>query len=241
MANCGICSTELKNGVFNKNKPSFNMGVLNDGNELCSKCFSLIDPKMSLKLKNYSLTDIKNYLAKKEIDKNERDSKFEIIVNDIKKLNSKVDILSKGKKEINELPEILTSDEKIDNILWGINLKKGPGILVSTNYRLIFISAGSIVNIEDYPLDKISSIECSTLILFGEIKIHTNSNVSKIENIEKESAKEFTQFVRDKIFKSTSNTESNIIDQLEKLAKLKENGILTEEEFNEQKKKLLNN
>jgi hypothetical protein len=39
--------------------------------------------------------------------------------------------------------------------------------------------------------------------------------------------------------KTTIVSEPNVLDQVEKLAKLKENGILSDEEFNEQKKKLL--
>ena len=78
----------------------------------------------------------------------------------------------------------------------------------------------------------------------GSIKIHTSGNLAKIENIEKASSRSFAEFVRDKLSqpKDTPTTvvsEPNVLDQLEKLAKLKENGILSEDEFAEQKKKLL--
>lgn len=52
--------------------------------------------------------------------------------------------------------------------------------------------------------------------------------------------------MRDKLWKlknqsvqTNTKTEPNILEQIEKLGKLKESGILSEEEFAEQKKKLL--
>jgi len=82
-------------------------------------------------------------------------------------------------------------------------------------------------------------------LILGDIKIHTTGNVAKIENVEKASARSFSEFVRNKLSQpkevvvQTIASEPNVLDQLEKLAKLKENGILSEEEFNDQKKKLL--
>ena len=101
------------------------------------------------------------------------------------------------------------------------------------------------LKVEDFPLDKITSIQYETGLLLGGIKIHTSGNIAKIENVEKASARSFAEFVRDKLSQPKENTtttiisEPNVLDQLEKLAKLKENGILSDEEFNEQKKKLL--
>ncbi|KIA97507.1 hypothetical protein OA88_21210 [Flavobacterium sp. JRM] len=147
-----------------------------------------------------------------------------------------------GRKEIGELPEILAQNEIIDNIAQG-TYNNGLGILVSTNRRLLFIDKGMLygLKVEDFALDKISSIQYETGLLLGAIKIHASGNIAKIENIEKSTARSFSEFVRDKISqpKETTTSEPNILDQLEKLAKLKENGILSEEEFNDQKKKFL--
>lgn len=93
-------------------------------------------------------------------------------------------------------------------------------------------------------MDKITSIQYETGLLLGEIKIHTSGNIAKIDNVEKANARAFAEFVRNKLSqpKETTtviNNQPNVLDQLEKLAKLKEKGILTQEEFEIQKKKLL--
>lgn len=101
------------------------------------------------------------------------------------------------------------------------------------------------LKVEDFPLDKITSIQYETGLLMGKVKIHTSSNVADIENVEKNSARKFAEFVRVKLSEPKTNVstsqvnEPNVLDQIEKLAKLKETGILSEEEFSEQKKKLL--
>ncbi|MNJ84805.1 hypothetical protein D3C87_22650 [compost metagenome] len=244
MANCTLCSTELK---F-MNTPTFGSGKLNDGGILCSSCFrkiNNINPKIASKLKNHSLGDIQNLLQDKVNSESQNNFRLDEIKKQIQelKLSSVSNFL--GRREINELPSILAPTEIIDNIVQG-TYNNGEGILVSTNRRLLFVDKGMLfgLKVEDFPLDKISSIQYETGLLLGSIKIHTSGNLAKIENIEKASSRSFAEFVRDKLSqpKDTPTTvvsEPNVLDQLEKLAKLKENGILSEDEFAEQKKKLL--
>ncbi|UTN06291.1 PH domain-containing protein [Flavobacterium bizetiae] len=242
MANCILCSTELK---F-MNTPTFGSGKLNDSSIVCTSCFKKINnvnPKVAFKLKNYSLNDIQNLLNEK-ISKNEYgNSRLDEIKEQILKLTNGSIYL--GKREINELPEILARTEVIDNIAQG-TYNNGQGILISTNRRLIFIDKGILygLKVEDFPLDKITSIQYETGLLLGGIKIYTSGNIAKIENVEKSIARSFAEFVRDKLSQDKEVgkniiSEPNILDQLEKLAKLRENAILSEDEFNEQKKKLL--
>ena len=118
--------------------------------------------------------------------------------------------------------------------------------MASTNRRLIFIDKGLLygLKVEDFPLDKITSIQYETGLIFGEVKIHTSANIAKIEQVDKNTARKFAEFVREKLSQPKNNATTNssqpdIIEQIERLAKLKESGILSEEEFIEQKKKLL--
>ncbi|WP_191906956.1 PH domain-containing protein [Adhaeribacter soli] len=196
-------------------------------------------------MKKHSLVDIQNLLQEKVVEDRSKNSRLEEIKAEIKSLN--LDNISTffGRKEINELPNILAHNEKIDNIIQG-TYNKGQGILVSTNRRLIFIDKGLLygLKVEDFPLDKISSILYETGLIFGTVKIHTTGNIATIENVEKSSARKFAEFVRDKSSRPKDpatqiKPEPSILDQLEKLGKLKENGILTDLEFSEQKKKLL--
>jgi hypothetical protein len=244
MSNCILCSTELK---F-MNTPTFGSGKLSDGGIVCSSCFRKINnvnPSFAFKLKSHSFADVQNLFKEKEVTDSTKNSRLEEIKSMITNLN--LDNISTffGRKEINELPQILAPTEKIDNIIQG-TYNNGQGILVSTNRRLVFIDKGLLygLKVEDFPLDKISSIQYETGILLGKVKIHTSANIATIDNVEKSSARKFAEFVRDKLSQpkeshSQEKPQLDILDQLGKLAKLKENGILTEEEFVEQKKKLL--
>jgi hypothetical protein len=244
MKNCILCSKELK---F-MNTPTFGSGKLSDGGEICTDCFKKvnnINPNIALKLKKHSLADIQNLLSESAIENDKKNQRLEEIKSEIQ--NLKLDNISTvfGRKEINELPQILAPTEHIDNIIQG-TYNNGQGILVSTNRRLLFVDKGLVygLKVEDFPLDKISSIQYETGLLLGKVKVHTSGNIATIDNVEKASARKFAEFVRDKLSQPKESQtqvapQTDILGQLEKLAKLKENGILSEEEFAEQKKKLL--
>lgn len=166
---------------------------------------------------------------------------------EIKKQINKLDGTSRflGRKEIKELPSILWEDELIEKLVQGIYENK-VGILVATNKRLIFIDKGLIygLRVEDFSYDKISSIQCETGLFFGKIIIFSSGNKAEIRQVGKNLARGFSDFVRARI---TNTKDHKIINdlkddkflQLEKIAELKERGILTDEEFTIQKKKIL--
>lgn len=159
-----------------------------------------------------------------------------------------------GRKEIKELPNILWHDERVDNIIQG-TYNNGNGILVATNKRLVFVDKGLLfgLKVEDFPFDKISSIQYETGIIFGKLTIFTSGNKAVIDNVLKKKVRVFGDSVRARIssHKDTPSTQAtptqptnntnklDVVEQLERLAKLKETGILTEEEFLAQKKKIL--
>lgn len=245
MANCVLCSTELK---F-INTPTFGSGKLSDRETVCFPCYKKINslnPKVASNLKNHSSADIKKLHQEILLSEKHKVSRIDEIKNQIQNLNLSNGPNFLGRREINELPNILAANETINNLAQGI-YNNGQGILVSTNRRLLFVDKGMLygLKVEDFPLDKITSIQYETGLLLGKIKIHTSGNVAEIKNVDNASARNFSEFVRDKISQpkeihtTTSISEPNILDQLEKLAKLKENGILSEDEFNEHKNKLL--
>ena len=100
----------------------------------------------------------------------------------------------------NELPKISAPTEIINNLVQG-KYNNGQGILVCTNRRLIFTNKVKFysLKVEDFPLDKISSIQYETGLLFGSIKIYTTGNIAKIENVNSVSARNFAEFVRDEL------------------------------------------
>ena len=247
MSNCVMCSTGLK---F-MNTPTFGAGKLNDGGIVCTSCYKKINnanPSIAFKLKNYTLQQVQEVLQVKADENNSKNSKLDEIKTELKNLNLGNTSLFLGRKEINELPQILAEGEKVNNVIQG-TYNNGQGILVSTNRRLVFIDKGLIygLKVEDFPLDKISSIQYETGLILAKVKIHTSGNIAVIDNVEKASARQFAEFVRKYISQPKeqqtvfiqNNSEPSILDQIEKLAKLKDNGILSDDEFTEQKKKLL--
>ncbi len=152
-----------------------------------------------------------------------------------------------GKKEIKELPNILWEDEVIQK-LEEVFYKSGTGILVATNRRLIFINKGMFsLKVEDFSYDKITSIEYKKGLLVGEITIYASGNRATIENIGKNEAQNFAEFIRANLgnMNKVQNSEivasnsDDIVSKLERLAVLKEKGILSEDEFLTQKAKIL--
>ena len=160
-----------------------------------------------------------------------------------------------ARKEIKELPNILWEHEKIEKIVQGF-MNNHSGVLVATNSRVIFIDKRLLggLHVEDFPYDKISSIQYSTGLVMGKITIFTSGNRAVIENVEKSKVRDFCDYVRARISAPTKpayaqeesnqqtskeSTAKSVVKELRELAKLKEEGILTEEEFQEMKRKIL--
>ena len=107
------------------------------------------------------------------------------------------------------------------------------------------------LTVEDFPFDKISSIQYELGMLTAELIIFSSGNEAKIKNVANERCRLFCENVRaiissprkneseGKQVMSNSNND-DMIEQLERLSKLKEVGALTDEEFKAAKKKLLN-
>jgi len=249
--NCFICNAELKS----LNTPLFGATTI-DNQKVCTKCHRNLALKVpDIKYGKSSAEEIKSkydaYLIKKEADniKKENDNKP---LNDLKQKIAKINPNVIHKREIKELLNILTSNEVVENVVSGY-LKEGKGttgngLLVATNYRVIFIDKSMLgfgIKMEDFPYKNISSVTLDTGFLKSVIKIICSGNTAEINLIS--GAKEFSEFIRRKTFEVDNQTnkepnfivEENILEKIEKLAELKEKRILTEEEFIIQKAKLL--
>lgn len=158
--------------------------------------------------------------------------------------------------EIKILHTILHPDEELKYILEG-NLKKihnrninGIGLAITTNKRVIFLRKsiiGTLTN-EDVLISKISAVSSRKGILLSSVSITTSNNEATIDNCNKNAAEIFTNITRSVLNEShASTTDKNIIqnspskyDELEKLFELKSKGIITEQEFELEKQKVLN-
>lgn len=151
-----------------------------------------------------------------------------------------------ARKEIHELPDILSEDEKIVYLVEGRNkLNNHHIILVATDRRLILVDKEFMygLKVEDYSYGKISSIQYETALLLASIDVKVADDDVEIDGVGKYHAELFCEKVRD--FMSRPETyfqnryEPGLLDKLEQLGRLKENGVISEEEFFEQKKKLM--
>lgn len=171
-------------------------------------------------------------------------SRLDEIKEELEKLDINPTIFAR--KEIHALPDILSIDEKIVYLVEGRNkTTQHHIILVATDRRLMFVDKEFMygLTVEDYSYTKISSIQYETAVMLASIDIQVSDDLVEIDGVGKYEAKLFCEKVRDFMSRSEEyfpKAEPTVLDQLEQLGRLKANGILNEEEFNEQKKNLLN-
>lgn len=179
---------------------------------------------------------------------------------ELEKLNASLSVFTKG--EIKELPSLIPEDEKILGITDAQFVNTlAAGILVATSKRMISVSKAMFgdAKINDYPNGAIRSVSFVTDPRSPIIKIHLDERVVEFECfMDKEDAEKFygiispiynnpVQQPQQQANPVNTNTSTavnptlslEILDQLEKLGRLRENGILTDTEFTEQKRKLL--
>ncbi len=179
-----------------------------------------------------------------DLSTNTMGSRLDEIKEELEKLDINPTIFAR--KEIRALPEILSANERIVYLIEGRNkITQHHIILVATDRRLIFVDKEFMygLTVEDYSYSKISSIQYETAVMLASIDIQVSDDLVEIDGVGKYDAKLFCEKVRDFMSGPKENfhkPEPSALDQLEQLGRLKECGILSEEEFNEQKKNLLN-
>lgn len=149
------------------------------------------------------------------------------------------------KKEIRHLPEVMRDGEEILFMTSGIT-EGNTWLITATNLRLLFLDKGMIFGLKqiEYPYEKISTIAHKTGLMFGEITIGTSSGDVKIETISKADVPKMTEIISNRINAVNAKTPAaqpadDILAKLERLAALKEKGLLTDAEFAEAKARLM--
>lgn len=155
-----------------------------------------------------------------------------------------------SRREIRRLAEYLWDDEQVERMVSG-QYGGGSGLLVLTNRRLLFLKDGLIKKtLEDFPLDKVSSVQWSSGIVMGKIMIFASGNKAEVGSLMKQDGKEIADLVRERISRPSnplpkaSRTRRprhapSVADELKKLAELRDDGVLTDDEFTAQKARLL--
>lgn len=155
-----------------------------------------------------------------------------------------------GKREIKRLEGHLHGGEEVRILAKG-RYENAYGIVALTTQRLMFLKEGLMGNtLEDFPLDKISSVQSKAGMLMGELKIYSSGNSSIIDQIPKQDQRMIAEALRQRIATSdaapsTPNAshpvapQIDVAEQLTKFAALRDQGVISEEEFAAQKSKLL--
>ncbi|HET7657513.1 MAG TPA: PH domain-containing protein [Bacillales bacterium] len=151
-------------------------------------------------------------------------------------------------RHVKFLVTVLDDDEEVEKIA-SARIDDMSGVLAATGHRLVFVRKGlfsSETYFEDFPYEKIQSIHYKMARPTHTLSVVTLGRTVDLTGIptDEEVLIDLVKFIQKKIEDFSTSTSSNPsqadwVSQLEKLAKLKEQGILSEEEFQEQKDKLL--
>ncbi|MDN3692878.1 SHOCT domain-containing protein [Chryseobacterium tructae] len=147
------------------------------------------------------------------------------------------DLLLWASEDIEQLSDILMEDEKMIHIIDGL-FEGTAGLLFSTNSRIIFKGSG-VDFIEVIPHEKITLIQYQNSQKIIELYTQEQQYQFEIKDLffAEQFCKTVNAFIKGE--ESTELSKDSIFELLERLGKLKQNGILTDEEFTDQKKKLL--
>lgn len=155
------------------------------------------------------------------------------------------------RREMKKLPELLAEDEDVVNLARGEYDGK-EGLVVVSDRRVLFVEQGMIRhNFEDFPYDKVSSVKTETGMRSGKITIYATGNKAELKDIHpKARVTEIGDYVRVRISAGPTKAPAaeappavgaadSPMEQLKKLAELKDAGVLTPEEFDAKKAELL--
>lgn len=152
-----------------------------------------------------------------------------------------------AKRDVRKLPQYLNGGETVLAMTRGYTASK-YGLLVATDRRVLFVAEGMINHsFEDFPYDRISSVTSSRGLTRGKILIQTSGAARVIEQVPKGEAEAIAAVIRDRVEGMTRERSESaaqpvaglLAAELRDLALLRDQGVLTSDEFEAQKKRLL--
>lgn len=125
------------------------------------------------------------------------------------------------------------------------------GLLVASDRRAMFISEGIINHsFEDFPYDRVTTVTVARHMLTAEIVLATAGVTRVIDHVNNNAAEAVAAVLRERVEATTRERHSpppaqhhpapnGIAAELRELAALRDEGVLTNAEFEEQKTRLL--
>ena len=155
-------------------------------------------------------------------------------------------------EEIDKIASRLDKDEIVEIIAKQSKFKPGgsvitPDTLFVTNKRIIFRNPtmlGARQTIDVINFSQITSVQLGKGVFTSTIKLRTYGYQEDIEAIPKDKAEKIVEYIRNvltNVSEARSVEQLSLADELSKLAKLKEQGILSEAEFTQMKQELIKN
>jgi Bacterial PH domain/Short C-terminal domain len=155
-------------------------------------------------------------------------------------------------KEVERLASHLWEGERVEKMAQAQPKgEAGVGLLVLTDRRLLFVKEGMFGRgkTEDFTFDRITSVEFSKGMATADLKVLAMGNESKF-NVNKDDGKEMTDLIRSRTSRAQAVAPAagsaqggqpapDIPDQIRKLSELRDEGMLTEEQFEAKKADLL--
>jgi hypothetical protein len=152
------------------------------------------------------------------------------------------------KKELHYLPEIVREGEQVLAFTSGV-MDGNTWLITLTDRRIIFLDKGMIYGLKQtvVDLDRVNAVSGETGLFFGKITITDSAKDRTITNVWKKTVKSFTNRVQEAIEAKKPGDQRmtggdaapDRVGQLERLAQLKAQGILSEEEFLVEKQRIL--
>lgn len=166
------------------------------------------------------------------------------------------------RKEIRYLPKILNEGETILAITSGF-MGNRTWLAVCTSRRVLFLDRGMFFGLRQLQmnLDRIQSIDSSFGLVFGTIRVWDGAAAMSISLVLKPTVMPFVRTVQDAMDRykrqivvdlansatnahrtasDTGSLQNKMLGELERLARLKQDGHLTDAEYASAKAKLLN-
>jgi hypothetical protein len=169
----------------------------------------------------------------------------------VMELAGKLNVKFMVRKELKKLPSMLHEREEVVNLSQG-RYEGKEGLIAVTDRRVLFVDEGIVTSHrEDFPYERISSVQSSTKMLSGRITIFASGNKAEIDNImPKQQAESIAEYVRMRISPGQREeatqppepvpaSEPDVYDKLKKLGELRDTGVLTQDEFDQKKAELL--
>jgi hypothetical protein len=175
--------------------------------------------------------------------------------------SSITDITDKNElEEIRRIANRVGKDEKVIFVAKQSRFKPGgskgsPDTLYVTSKRLIVRNPSMMGMRENFALinyDKISSLNIEKGVFSSTLKIRADGFAGDIHAIDKDKADRILSYIKERMDQATTtsavhsttdttipNPQLSAADELTKIARLKEQGILSEAEFNQMKQEIL--